>query len=134
MAGMGARYKKGSDFERFIVNAFWGRGWVALRAAGSGKTDKPLPDVVAVRKGRIILIECKTTTKDRLSLKEAVENLLDFSMVAGGEAYLAIRFFRKQPRFYSIRDVIKKGNYTVNEADEFISFDAVLGEQERLAL
>ena len=132
MAGMGARYKKGSDFERFIVNAFWERGWVALRAAGSGKTDKPLPDVVAVRNGRIVLIECKTTTKDRLSLKKAVENLMDFSLVAGGEAYLAIRFFRKQPRFYNIRDVIKTGNYTVTESDEFISFDAILGEQARL--
>ncbi|MCX6695623.1 MAG: Holliday junction resolvase, partial [Candidatus Altiarchaeota archaeon] len=77
--GMGARYKKGSDFERFIVNSFWERGWVALRAAGSGKTDKPLPDVIAVKNGRIILIECKTTTKDRLSLHKAVDNLMDFS-------------------------------------------------------
>jgi len=132
MAGMGARYKKGSDFERFIVNSFWERGWVALRAAGSGKTDKPLPDVVAVKAGRIILIECKTTTKDRLSLKDAVENLLDFSRIAGGEAYLAIRFFRKHARFYSIYDVIKSGNYTLKETDKFIDFETILGEQSRL--
>ena len=129
---MGARYKKGSDFERFVVNSFWERGWVALRAAGSGKTDKPLPDVVAVKGGKIILIECKTTTKDRLSLKAAVENLFDFSRIAGGEAYLAVRFFRQRARFYNIMDLIKRGNYTINEKDEFINFDTILGEQAQL--
>ena len=125
-------YRRGADFERALVTEFWERGWAAVRAAGSGTRKEPVPDVLAVKDGRVVMVECKTTTKDRLSLKTAITELAGFARVAGGDAYIAIRFFRQQPRFYSIRELLGKGSYTIRDTDEYLSLDTVIGEQKRL--
>jgi Holliday junction resolvase len=132
MTSMGGRYRKGSDFERSIVAAFTERDWVAFRAAGSGKLEKSLPDVVAVKGGKVIIIECKATTKDRLSLKPAIMSLAEYAAKAGGEAYIAVRFFRQRARFYGIRDLLAKESYTINNKDEYLNVDTVAGQQGRL--
>jgi len=130
--GMGARYRKGSDFERFIVNMFFEHGWMAMRAAGSGKSEKSLPDVVALKAGRVLLIECKATAKDRLSLKAAMGMLGEYESLSGGEAYLAIRFFRKEARFYRLCELLKRKNFTITDKDEYMKLETVIGEQRRL--
>lgn len=126
MASMGGRYKKGSEFERQVVAEFMACGWVAFRAAGSGKLDRYLPDVIALKDGRSILIECKVTKNDRISLKPAIDALCDYTKTAGCSAYLAVRFFRKEPRFYDIRDLVQKDNYTIKESDEYFTVDAIV--------
>ncbi|MFH0861308.1 MAG: Holliday junction resolvase Hjc [Candidatus Altiarchaeota archaeon] len=126
------RYKKGADFEREVVAEFWNRGWGAIRSAGSGTVSHPVPDVIAARDGKILAIECKTTRNDRLSLKEAMLNLREFSQRAGCRAYLGIKFYREKPRFYELEGLLKKRNYTVNSKDGFLTFDSLVGEQERL--
>jgi len=132
MTSMGGRYKKGSDFERAIVSELTERGWVAFRAAGSGKGDRFLPDVVALKGGKAMIIECKATTKDRLSLKPAILALADYAAKAGADAHVAVRFFRQRPRFYFVKDLISKDDYTIADNDEFITLDAAIGEQGRL--
>jgi Holliday junction resolvase len=129
---MGGRYKKGSDFERTIVQEFLARDWVAFRAAGSGKSDRKLPDVVAVKVGRIIIIECKATKADRISLKPAILCLAEYAAKAGGQAYMAVRFFRQRPRFYDVRDLLKRDSYTISDKDEFQSLETVLDGQKTL--
>ncbi|MFH1055738.1 MAG: Holliday junction resolvase Hjc [Candidatus Altiarchaeota archaeon] len=125
-------YSRGAGFERQLVSEFWARGWASLRAAGSGTRKEPVPDVVALKCGRIIIVECKTTRKDRLSLKTAILSLAEFTKVSGGEAYIAIRFFRQEPRFYDIRNLMEKEDYTITDKDEHMSLDQITGQQERL--
>jgi Holliday junction resolvase len=132
MTSMGGRYKKGSDFERFVVGQFMERGWVAFRAAGSGKADKSLPDVVALKPRRVMMVECKVTKDDRLSLKPAILSLADYAAASGAEAYVAVRFFRQQARFYSIKDLLAKDNYTIRDTDTYMTMDTVTGEQGRI--
>jgi len=103
-----------------------------MRAAGSGSTKHPVPDVIAVKDGRIILVECKTTSKDRLSLKKAVEGLKKFAKTSGGEAYLAIKFDKQKPRFYDICDLLVVDKYTITDKDDYLSFEQLIGVQSRL--
>jgi Holliday junction resolvase len=132
MTGMGGRYRKGSDFERAVVGEFMDRGWVAFRAAGSGKADRFLPDVVALKGGRVVIVECKATAKDRLSLKPAILSLAEYAARAGGRAFVAVRFFRKRPRFFAIEGLLGRSCYTITEKDEYLTADTVTGEQGRL--
>ena len=127
-----SRYERGASFERQLVTEFWERGWAAMRAAGSGTRKEPVPDVTAIKGGRIILVECKTTRKDRLSLKTAITELARFAEISGGEGYIAIRFFRQRPRFYSLRELLNKEDFTICDRDEYLTMETMLGEQAKL--
>jgi Holliday junction resolvase len=127
-----SRYQRGAAFERNLVTGFWHHGWAAVRAAGSGTRREPVPDVIAVKGGECIIIECKTTKKERISLKSAILQLKEFADASGARSYLAIRFFRKKPRFYNIKGLIKRKNYTIGESDDYESFETVIGEQKTL--
>jgi len=126
------RYKKGADFERDIVRRFWDGGWAAVRAAGSGTTKYPVPDVIAVKDNEIILVECKTTSKDRLNIKQAVAGLKKFAYISGARAYISVKFPKKQPRFYDICELLVAEEYTVKENNEHLSFESLIGKQTRL--
>lgn len=103
-----------------------------MRAAGSGTSVFPVPDVIAVKDGRVIIVECKTTKKDRLSLKGAMMQLKQFADISGGEAYIAIRFHRKEMRFYPLEKMLQKRNHTITISEPFYSLDTVLSEQKQL--
>lgn len=125
-------YRKGADFERELVRSCWERGWAAARIAGSGSVSYDVPDVVALKENRIISIECKSTRKEKLSLRKAMESLEKFVDTAGGNGYLAIKFYRKKPRFYEINHLMCRKTYTVSEEDNFLTLDSVLGKQSLL--
>jgi Holliday junction resolvase len=126
------RYAKGANFEREIVTDLWSHGWASMRAAGSGTTSYPVPDVIGARNGRLVLIECKTTKSDRLSLKQNILALEEFRKLAGGEAYIAIKFYKKPARFYNIKPIIEKNKYTITINDTFLNIDSILFEQTTL--
>jgi len=126
------RYAKGANFERKIVSDFWARGWASMRAAGSGTTSFPVPDLIAVKGGRLIIIECKTTRKDRLSLKENILQLKRFQDISKAEAYIAIKFLKKEPRFYDLGKLLTQGDYTIAETDPYMPFEVVLAHQKTL--
>ncbi|MEA1925312.1 MAG: Holliday junction resolvase Hjc [Candidatus Altiarchaeota archaeon] len=126
------RYAKGANFERELVRLFWDRGWVALRTAGSGSTPHAVPDVLALRESDVVSVECKSTSRDKLSLKGAVLSLKEFADIAGGRAYIAVRFPREKPRFYELKQIISKGNYTIKTKDKYLSIDAITGKQNLL--
>jgi Holliday junction resolvase len=125
-------YQKGARFERDIVNEFWRHGWTAVRSAGSGTIGFPVPDVLGVGGGKIIAIECKATREDRINLKKAVLSLRKFAEISKARAYIAVKFYKKKPRFYEINSLISKGNYTVSLNDNHLSLDSILGEQSML--
>ncbi|HHQ45251.1 MAG TPA: hypothetical protein ENN13_03835 [Candidatus Altiarchaeales archaeon] len=125
-------YQKGAGFERELVTRFWEAGWSAVRVAGSGSTPHPVPDVIAVRDGRTIAVECKTTTGERLSLKSAVAGLREFQKISGCTAYIAVKFSREKPRFYTLDSFESRGNHAVLKSTEYLDFETVSGRQKTL--
>jgi Holliday junction resolvase - archaeal type len=41
------RKSKGSKAERDLIHLFWSKGFAAMRAAGSGSSQHPSPDILA---------------------------------------------------------------------------------------
>lgn len=89
--------RRGHDRERQLVRLLREEGWVAMRAPAS----LGVFDVIAVKDGRIRLIEVKSTTRsawtgflpaDREALVEAAER-------AGGEAELCWWPKQGEPKF-----------------------------------
>ncbi|RLI96025.1 MAG: hypothetical protein DRO92_00420 [Candidatus Altiarchaeales archaeon] len=124
-----SRYSKGANFEREIVRGLWKRGWAAMRATGSGSVSFPVPDVIAIKDGNVLLIECKTTKKERINLKKAVESLKSFSDISGGSGYIVIKFPKSEPRFYEIDYLLSRKNFTITDRDKYLTIDAVIGKQ-----
>lgn len=125
-------YKKGANYERELVSLFWENGWAAVRAAGSGSTKYPVPDVVAVKDSDVVLVECKTTSKDRIHIKKAVMGLKKFAKASGARAFISVKFDREKPRFYDICELIVSEEYTISKNTEYLSFDLLIGRQSRL--
>ncbi|MBN2015131.1 MAG: hypothetical protein JW778_08125 [Candidatus Altiarchaeota archaeon] len=125
-------YQKGARFERDVVNEFWSHGWAALRAAGSGSVGQPVPDVIGVREGKIIAVECKTTRREKAYLEEAVLKLKRFMEISNAEAYLAVKFPKKKPMFFNIKKLLREKKYNVTANDKHLSLESILGEQRTL--
>jgi Holliday junction resolvase len=125
-----SRYEKGANFERELVNKFYEHGWTAMRAAGSGSI--MAPDVVGMKNGKIVIIECKATKQDRLSLKDAILNMKKISEISGAKAYIAVKFYKEKPRFFDVDKLMLKENFTISLNDTYLSFDALVGRQRTL--
>ena len=126
------RYERGANFERELVSMFWSHGWTAIRVAGSGTTSNPTPDVLAIKDGAVVAVECKTTRKDRLSLGAAIKALRKYSVAAGVRAYISIKFLREEPRFYDVSELFSRKNNTISKKDDYITFDVLTEKQSRL--
>jgi Holliday junction resolvase len=123
-------YQKGANFERALVRAFWEAGFAAFRAAGSGSAPLPIPDIIALKGERTIILECKTTGKESFRLdKNDVEKLETFRSRADCEAYVAVKFDRQKPRFFPL-DLLTTKKICKN--DTSISFETLLGVQRTL--
>lgn len=123
-------YQKGANFERSLVREFWANGFAAMRAAGSGSAPFPIPDVIAAKDNRLIILECKTTAKDSFRLdKEDVEKLKRFRERSDCEAYIAVKFNNIKPRFFPLDLLTTK---KISKSDTSISFQTLLGVQQTL--
>ncbi len=101
-----SRKSRGTNAERDLVNKFWAHGWAAMRAAGSGSTQFPAPDVIASNGTRILVIEVKLTTEERKYFtKKEIKELKYFAEKFGAEPWVAIKFFRKEWVFLTIEDL-----------------------------
>lgn len=90
---------KGSNAERELMHMFWNAGFACVRAAGSGSTRHPCPDLLASNRSRSIAVECKASKYNHIYLyKEEVEELIQFASIFGSEPWIGVRF-DKQPWF-----------------------------------
>ncbi len=62
-----ARYDKGARSERELLGILSQAGFSVLRSAGSG-VNALSPDLMAVRNGRVLAIECKAWNRGSISL------------------------------------------------------------------
>lgn len=123
------QYDKGTSFERDVVKNFNKMGWIAIRAAGSGIGNEIVPDVIAIKRGRIIAFQCKSTNKTKINITKAKEKMMKFYEVTSAEPYIAIKFLRKEPRFFDVRKTEKK---TITLNDNYLTYDIISGYQQSL--
>jgi len=107
------KYVKGANFERELGKELKTVGFVCIRAAGSGSKIST-PDLVAIKKGRVIAFECKSwETKPRLR-EEEYKNFMEWCERAGAVGFLAWRRGKNDWLFldiksYKSKDILKDG-------------------------
>lgn len=110
------RYVKGAQAERNLANLLKDRSFSVIRAAGSGSSIS-VPDLIAIKKGRILAFECKAwKTVPRLGKKE-YKDFLEWCEKAGAIGFLAWK--DKEWLFLNIKNLkttnIKKNGITLND-------------------
>ncbi len=98
---------KGSRTERELVHLFNQTGqWYAIRVAGSGLTKDPNPDVLAGNGKRHIAVECKSVkAESKYFYQEDIDQIVNFSLKFGAEAWIGIRFNNKGWYFLNPNDL-----------------------------
>jgi Holliday junction resolvase len=100
--------RKGSNSERELVKLFLGLGWQALRIAGSGKMNLA-PDILAGNKGRLLVIECKSSKKPAIYIDhEETGNVIGYAEKFGGEPWYGFRFNYCDWKFIEAKTVLTK--------------------------
>ncbi|MBL7169767.1 MAG: hypothetical protein ISS48_02015 [Candidatus Aenigmarchaeota archaeon] len=98
------RYVKGAQAERELAKELMKEGFAVIRAAGSGGSIST-PDLVAIKKGRVLVFECKAwKTTPRLKPKE-YKQFSEWCSKAGGMGFLAWK--NKGWKFLSVKDMPK---------------------------
>lgn len=96
-------YKKGKQAEYELGKRLLRLGFFVMRAPASGRRSKRFryPDLVAIRKGRVLLFEVKMRKhRDTIHIPyRQVENLRYASELAGGEPYIAV-YIQEDRRWY----------------------------------
>ncbi|MEM4528128.1 MAG: Holliday junction resolvase Hjc [Desulfurococcaceae archaeon] len=126
---------KGFSHERDLVRRLWEYGFAVMRAPASGSKAKRVryPDIVAIYRGKVIVIEAKTMKEDRpLYISgEQVDKLLEFANRSGGEAYIAVKKIGTGEWFFIPVEKLEKtqqGNYklSVDHVHEGIRLEALI--------
>ncbi|MCD4759925.1 Holliday junction resolvase [archaeon] len=132
--------QKGANTERELFHMFWKNNWACMRAAGSGNTTMPAPDLIAGNKNNLLAIECKSTKKTSIYLKkQEIEQLTNFSNILNATSILAMRFNNNGWYFLNIEKLPKnkKGNYTITLKlckEQGINFQELIGKYKQLKL
>ncbi len=112
------RKAKGTTAERELIHMFWEtQQWAAMRAAGSGSTSFPSPDIIAGNARRQLAIECKSIGDDAKYLgKEELEQLNIFARTFGAEPWIGIRFPGRKWFFFNPEDMKEtEKNFAINK-------------------
>lgn len=107
-------YRKGAGAERELIKMFSDRGFMVVRAAGSG-VNSLSPDLLAFKTTAQYAIESKARENDRLAIKRGqFENLRKWNEITGITTLVAWR--RKRERWVFVPlSVFKEaqGSYTI---------------------
>jgi len=113
-----SKRKLGFARERDLARLLWRKGFACVRGPASGAKAKRIiyPDLVAIKNGKIFVIEVKTREKRETIYIERlkIERLVEFSKRAGGRAFLAIKYMDgSEWRFIPIEklETTPAGNY-----------------------
>lgn len=131
MASSRTAKARGTQAERDLIHKFWDCGWAAMRAAGSGSSQYPSPDIVAGKYGRRMAIECKLTSDTKKYFPSEEIRLLNyFAKTFCAEAWVAVKFPKMKWIFLNLEDLKEAGkNFVVSvELAELkgLSFEEVI--------
>jgi len=96
-------YEKGKMFERQLGKILLNHGFFVIRSPASGRRTKKFiyPDLVAIRKGKVLLFEVKMRKKRETVYieKRKYDNLKFAAILSGGIPYLAV-YVSSDKRWY----------------------------------
>ncbi len=91
-------YRKGASFERWLLHALAGRGFLVVRTAGSGHLKGP--DLLAFKGPKAYALEAKFHEGERLSIpREQFETLRRWEEKALFRSFVVWKRSRKPPLF-----------------------------------
>lgn len=101
---------KGSKGERELIRFFNENGWSAIRAAGSGSSRFPSPDILAGNAQRRVAIECKVTKEQKKYFSDdEINQLKVFSEKFGAESWIGVKFPNDPWYFLMLEDLERTG-------------------------
>jgi Holliday junction resolvase len=120
------RRVRGFSHERELLVKLWNKGFAVIRAPASGARARRyhVPDIVAIKNGKIFALEVKTSLKERTIYipKHQVINLEEFVKRAGGIGFIAVKIVNKKGwRFINIKDLTKTRNENYKIKQEMLS-------------
>lgn len=101
------RYRKGYVAELSLVHALSERGYMTIRAPRSGRINLASPDVIAVKDGKIIVIECKSRKCAFKVPQEQLDELSEWEKKGGAKAYVGWKISRQGWKFINLLNVIE---------------------------
>ncbi len=107
-------YRKGYKFEREVKLFLENEGFYVIRSAGSKK-----PDIIAGKNGKVLVMECKYTSKSAVYLdKEEVENLKRVAMHFNAEPVILIKKKYKGFIIFPVEELKEIGKSYVAKLDD----------------
>ena len=103
---------KGTRAERELFHMFWETGsYIPVRAAGSGSTPIPNPDLIVGNGEKTFAIECKALKSgSKYFPKKEIDELKIFSERFGAEPWIGIRFDNEGWWFLDLDNLGKSKN------------------------
>ncbi|MBI2233382.1 MAG: hypothetical protein HYU56_05685 [Candidatus Aenigmarchaeota archaeon] len=98
-------YKKGYSRELQLVHLLSSKGYMVVRTPRSGRINLASPDIIALKNGRITVIECKAHEEAFKVDGEQLDELKQWQD-AGASAYVAWKLARKDWIFLHLHDVV----------------------------
>ncbi len=126
------RYEKGANAERELIRELYAAGYSVIRAAGSGVTPLPSPDLMALNSRKKLAFECKAWGSTSLTIPhEQFESTAEWCRNANAEFFIAWKATGKGWHFLK-PDVFHKNekSYSVSFKDakeKAIPFSTVVG-------
>lgn len=100
------RYNKGSSAERELFHKLWDEGFAVVRAAGSGRSRMPSPDLIAGGRDGVFAVECKACKSiNKYVDKSEIEQLLKFSEIFNCSPVIAVKFNNKGWKYYDLKNL-----------------------------
>ncbi len=128
---------KGFRAERVLANKLWELGFAVIRggASGSGVRRRFTPDIIAMRNGKILVLEVKYRSKEEPIPIERlrIEKLLDFARRAGGEVYIAVKYGKKKWKFIHVSYLLKLNGECISSS-RYVYIKPDLAERHGLTL
>ncbi len=125
-------HSKGANAERELMHLFFGHGFSVVRIAGSGTSPLPAPDIIAIKAGRIIAVECKARKAKNLAISVGqIGELLEWVEKAGAESLIGWKIPRKGWFFLKPKQMRNTGKFfTINQTNAMkngLSLEQVIG-------
>ena len=132
-------YKKGANAERELLQKLHQQGYAIVRAAGSGTTPLPSPDLIALKGQRRFGFECKAWNSKYLHLdRQQMEELVEWGRIAHTEMFIAWKVPLKGWLFLRPEQFNKtEKNYIISRKNAFKvakKLEVILGKQAQLSL
>jgi Holliday junction resolvase len=101
---------KGTRRERELLGKMVKEGYVVHRVAGSGLGREAICDIVAVKKGEVLFIECKSKKKTYYSKehRKQFERLIEAAKQCDVKPVLAVKLNYKDWQLFDLRKGIPK--------------------------